>query len=218
MKKYLYIALYVCQIMCLPFVHATETPPATSRIMTSAEALKRLIDGNQRYMADKSTCEDRNNERRGALVSKQNPFATILGCSDSRVPLEIIFDQGVGDLFVVRVAGNVAGYTEVESVEYSVKHLNSAIILVLGHEGCGAVEAVITNNAQDFPRLAALIEPAVKPFKDKKFLEQAVKANVRSVVNTLKEDSILKPLLKERKIEIVGGYYQLESGKVEILQ
>lgn len=218
MKKYLNIALFLCQMICLPLIQTAAPVPATSQRMTSAEALKKLTEGNQRYMADKITCEARNNERRSALVSKQNPFATILGCSDSRVPLEILFDQGVGDLFVVRVAGNVAGSTEVESIEYAVKHLNSVIILVLGHENCGAVEAVFTNNAEDFPEIKGLIEPAIKSLKDKKSLADAVKANVRSVVNAIREAKILKPLLQERNIEVVGGYYHLESGQVEILQ
>lgn len=218
MKKYLCLAVFVWQIMSLPLAQAAEQSTAVTPKLSSADALKKLIEGNQRFMDDKISCEERFNERRAALISKQDPFGIVLGCSDSRVPLELVFDQGVGDLFVVRVAGNVAGSTELESLEYALKHLNSVIILVLGHEGCAAVAAVLNNEAKDFPEIAALIEPAVKSIRDKKSIEQAVKANVRVVVDTIKKSKILNPIIQENNISVVGGYYHLESGRVEILQ
>lgn len=193
----------------------------TSQVQTSDEALQRLIAGNKRYTEDKCLCTDRDRERRAALVAKQNPFAIILGCSDSRVSPEIIFDQGVGDIFTVRVAGNVAGISELESIEYAIKHLNSLIVLVLGHENCGAVTAVVKNDAQDIPRIAALIEPVVKGIEnaDSKIgIEKAIKANVRAVVNSINNSAYLRPLLDQKKIIVCGGYYRLESGLVELVE
>src|SRR5438105_8805589 len=116
---------------------------------TNSDALQRLVDGNKRYAQDELLHADHSADRRNSLVQGQNPFATIVGCSDSRVPPEAIFDQGVGDLFVVRIAGNVAGPIELDSIDYSIKVLGASVILVLGHEACGAVNAVIENNAGD---------------------------------------------------------------------
>jgi carbonic anhydrase len=210
MRKLSYLMLTLLPILCTSILFGK---------ITSEDALKRLIEGNKRYANDKSTCDDRNNERRVALVSKQNPFATILGCSDSRVPLEIVFDQGVGDLFVVRVAGNIADLSVLESIEYSIKHVNSSIILVLGHENCGAVTAVVKNEAKDIPQIASFIEPAIRSLQNNdNVIETAIKANVRQVVETLKSSKYLKPLLEERKVDVLGGYYHLESGVVEILE
>lgn len=198
-----------------PPVNAPLTMPSNAK-----EALKRLVEGNQRFAADKITCDDRNSLRRAALLAKQNPFAIILGCADARIPIELVFDQGVGDLFVVRVAGNVAGNSEIESVEYAVKHLNSVLILVLGHEQCAAVASVLEHNAGDIPVISALIESALvsKGSSLKQYtLESAVKANVRAVVEALKNSNILKSILKDRNIMVIGGYYHLSSGLVELL-
>lgn len=129
------------------------------------EALKRLMEGNHRFAMDKMTYPQRNNERRALIASKQDPFAIVLGCSDSRVPVEIVFDQSVGDLFIVRVAGNVVGKTEFESIHYSLVHHHPKIIMVLGHEGCGAVKAVLENDTQGVETIANLIQPAVDKAK-----------------------------------------------------
>ncbi len=183
------------------------------------EAFQKLKEGNARFMKDQLTHPDRTSERRESVVSKQKPFAVILGCSDSRVAPEILFDQGVGDLFVVRVAGNVSGPLELDSIEYAALHLGSCLVVVLGHENCGAVEAVVQHQTQDIEAVAELIEPAVKniPTDQPNSLELAVKANVKSVVDYLKQTKVIASLLEQKKIAVVGGYYHLKSGEVEML-
>lgn len=219
MKKICTLFFLFCFSACLNLnseESAKFNPQTASRPKNAEEALKRLMEGNKRYSTDMSTCEDRNYTRRAEIASKQTPFVAILGCSDSRVPLEIIFDQGLGDLFGIRVAGNVAGISEIESVEYAAKHLGVSLIMVLGHENCGAVKAVINNQAQDIPKIAALIEPAVKSLKNDQ-AEAAVKANIRQVVKTLKDSEYVKPFLNEKGNFVVGAYYHLGSGVVELL-
>lgn len=184
-------------------------------------ALQRLIEGNERYVNDKLLHPDRTRFRRESLTLSQEPFATIVGCSDSRVSPEIVFDQGIGDLFVVRVAGNVVGPIELDSVDFSAQVLGSSIILVLGHENCGAVKAVLDGQAQGIPAVAELIEPAVikaKNIQGGNPLENAVKTNVRQVVQHLQNSSIIKQFIQDKKITVVGGYYNLGSGKVEFLK
>ncbi len=183
------------------------------------EALDRLIEGNNRYVNDKLLHPNRTSERREAIISKQKPFAIILGCSDSRVSPEILFDEGVGDLFVVRVAGNVVGPIELESIDYGALYLKSSVIMVLGHQNCGAVDAVLEGNTKDIPAIAKRIEPAVKIAKKEKgnTLENAIQENVRLIVKQLKQTKSLSPLVRQKKLEIVGGYYDLETGKVQLL-
>ena len=147
------------------------------------------------------------------------PFAIILGCSDSRVPPEIAFDQGVGDIFVVRIAGNVASQLEVESIEYSAVHLNSSIVMVLGHKNCGAVDAVLQEKTGGIPGLTEIIRPAVlKAKKNEKGLDDAIIDNVKNTVATVKKSKTLAQLIKDGKIDVVGGYYDLGTGKVELIQ
>ena len=182
---------------------------------TPSEALQRLIDGNRRYAQDKPLHADHSTDRRNTLLQGQTPFAAIVSCSDSRVTPEIIFDQGAGDLFVVRVAGNVAGPIELDSIDFSAKVLGSSIILVLGHESCGAVKAVIEKDTADIQQVAALIRPAVKKATD---LETAIKANVQYTVASLKKSPLLQRLMEEKKLECVGAYYNIKTGVVEILK
>lgn len=180
------------------------------------EALRRLIQGNERYAEDRMQHPDRTKMRREAVTQRQNPFAIIVGCSDSRVPPEIIFDQGLGDLFVVRVAGQVVGPIELDSIGFAAEYLGSSVILVLGHESCGAVTAVLNDNTQDIESVAGLIKPAIEKAKEKG-LEQAIKANVRHVVKELKEKKLFKRYISEGHITVAGGYYHLSTGKVEML-
>jgi carbonic anhydrase len=182
---------------------------------TPAESLKLLLEGNERYVDNRLEHPNRSLERREEIVKDQKPFATIVGCSDSRVAPEIIFDQGLGDLFVVRVAGNVVGPVELDSIEYSVKYLGSSFVLVLGHESCGAVTAVIEGKTADIEDVADLIRPAIKGTKT---VEEAIKANVRSVVAGLKKTPILKGFISKKKVECIGAYYDLDTGHVEILK
>lgn len=196
-----------------------ESINANETIKLSPQAaLDKLMEGNLRFSKDKSTCPERNSYRRMATFAKQKPFAIILGCSDSRVPPEIAFDQGIGDLFVVRIAGNVVGGTELDSIEYSALHNGSVIILVLGHENCGAVTAVMDNNTKDIEQIAVLIQPAVNKIKkEKSSLVEATESNVQNSVATIKQSVVIARLIQEGKINVVGAYYNLETGRVRLL-
>lgn len=182
--------------------------------MDPQEALQRLLEGNQRYVHDQLTHPDRTPFRREEIKKGQNPFATILGCSDSRVSPEIIFDQGLGDLFIVRVAGNVIDSVGQDSIDYSIRYLGSTLVLVMGHESCGAVTAVFDGKTGDIEDIARLIKPAIKNAKD---IEFAIKANVRWTVDQLKKNAFIKKLINEKKINVVGAYYHLGEGNVELL-
>lgn len=180
-----------------------------------AESLKRLMDGNQRYMNDQLLYPNHSSDRRGEIAAKQKPFATILGCSDSRVAPEIIFDQGLGDLFIVRVAGNIVGPVELDSLEYSVKYLGASLILVMGHEACGAVTAVMDGNTADIEAVAKLIEPSIKGAKT---AEDAIRANAKAVAAYLRQSPVLKKYIDEKSLEIVSAYYDMGPGSVELLK
>lgn len=180
---------------------------------TPSESLQRLVEGNQRYVKDQLLNSNRSADRREEVKKGQKPFAVIVGCSDSRVAPEIIFDQGLGDLFTVRVAGNVVGPIELDSIEYAVKVLGSSFILVMGHELCGAVDAVMEGNTGDIEDVASLIQPAIKGSKD---LEEAIKANVRWVVAEVKKSLFIQKKIKEKKLDCRGAYYHLGTGKVEL--
>ncbi len=203
---FLILAITVC-LPC-PTMAYNET-------LTPKSALQRLLEGNERFAKDNSLCPDRNQDRRAASAAKQKPFAVILGCSDSRVPPELAFDQGVGDLFVVRVAGNVVGPTELDSVEYSAIYNGSSIIMVLGHENCGAVTAVLANNTADIEAVADLIRPAVD--KKNPSLDAAILANIQNSVDRIKQSPPIQKLMKEGKVDVVGAYYDLNTGKVRLL-
>lgn len=179
------------------------------------EAVKRLVDGNSRFAADQANQTDRTQVRRQEIISNQNPFAVIIGCSDSRVPPELLFDQGLGDIFVVRVAGNVAGPLEEASIAYALKELGASVIVVLGHQNCGAVDAVLQHKAD------ALIEPIVEKIAPaiegvaKDQLEKAIELNVEAVAEQLCRSKTIAPLLSHGEAVIIGGYYSLATGKVK---
>ncbi len=162
-------------------------------------------------------------KRRAELAKSQHPFATIVSCSDSRVPPEIVFDQGLGDLFIVRVAGNVINDEGLGSIEYSVDHLGTRLILVLGHQSCGAVKAARETIAAKgkapghIESLVAAIKPAVEATA-KDDLETTVKANVKNVVQALRASTpILKAKVDSGDVQVIGGYYSLDTGAVTFL-
>lgn len=209
------VVIFALLTLVLPkLVIAADTQKEERKSPT--EALQVLMEGNRRFTVDKTHCPDRNQDRRTATVAVQKPFAIVLGCSDSRVPPELAFDQGLGDLFVVRVAGNVVGATELDSIEYSALHNGSSIIVVLGHENCGAVSAVLANNTKDIEAIANLIKPGVDASDHS--LNDAIEANVRHSVAQVKDSPVIKKLMKEGKIDVVGAYYSLETGKIRLLK
>ncbi len=188
--------------------------------VNSTQSLNCLIEGNKRFAAGGALDPDQTGARRKETAERQNPFAIIVGCSDSRVPPVVVFDQGIGDLFTVRVAGNVVGPIEFDSIDYSAEYLHTPLILVLGHENCGAVKAVLQGQTKDIEEVAKLIAPAVKQAQkvagDR--LENAIKINVQMVVQRLKERPILKKLIAKGELDVHGGYYNFHTGLVEILE
>jgi carbonic anhydrase len=193
----------------------------------AAEARQRLLEGNKRFVAGVSAHGHASKEWRKRLKAGQKPFATILGCSDSRVPVELVFDQGFGDLFVIRVAGNVISTDVLGSLQYARHHLHVPLMVVLGHEGCGAVTAALDakfKRAREPERIEALvrmIEPGLKDIDAKLSpegqLSAAVKANVRWSMTQLAELPEIKEALKDRRFELIGAIYELETGKVSVL-
>lgn len=176
------------------------------------------MEGNARFVKGESLHPDRSTERREETREKQEPFAIILGCSDSRVSPEIIFDQGIGDLFIVRVAGNVVSAVELDSIEFSALYLHSSLVLVLGHENCGAVNAVLEGQTEKIETVASLIQKAIdeaKLNKKENVLESAIIANVHHVVDQLKNNQNLKALIDRGLLNVVGGYYHFRTGEVD---
>lgn len=182
--------------------------------------LNRLLEGNKRFMNGNLLHPNRTLERRKGTAFSQEPFAVIVSCSDSRVSPEIVFDEGIGDLFVIRLAGNVIGPIAKESIEFAVHALHSSIILVLGHENCGAVNAVLEKQDQDIPEIASLISPSLQKIKSKDSnnrLGTAIKANAINMKNKLSQDPDFKKLIDENKLQVFAGYYHLKSGEVEMI-
>lgn len=184
--------------------------------------LERLKQGNHRYITSTTVCHEDWTAKRSALIQNQAPFAIIVSCSDSRVPPEIIFDQTLGALFVVRVAGNIVDDFAIGSIEYGVSVLGANLILVLGHSNCGAVDAALKGMKFDnhIQSVLSAIQPAVNATKGESgnLLEKTTKANVRNVKEMLKRSKpVLAKLIENGTLQISGGYYDLESGKVEFL-
>ena len=185
-------------------------------------ALKKLQDGNRRYVAAHLQHPHQTPVWRKGLTSGQHPFACVLTCADSRVPPEIIFDEGLGDLFVVRVAGNIVDDAVLGSLEYAVEHLGSTLILVMGHQSCGAVSAALGEGEPHthIQSLVTAIRPAVELARKKEgdLLTNAIAANVRLAVQQLHDTGpLLSKAVEAHSLKIVGGVYQLSTGIVEIL-
>lgn len=196
-------------------------PASAKDDITPDKALQELLDGNDRFVKRKRRNPNQGYSRLQEVAKGQKPYASILGCADSRVPSEIIFDQGLGDLFVCRVAGNVATPEEIGSLEFGSLVLGTKVIMLLGHKRCGAVEATM-KGAQVPGQIASLldaIKPGIEQSKNQPGdkLENASKANVLAQVVKLKASPVLAELIKTNKLKIVGGYYDLDTGKVSVL-
>ncbi len=199
--------------------------PVNSSI-TADEALQRLIDGNDRFLRGEAR-PAASSEVLSGLVSGQKPFATILGCSDSRVPPEWIFDAGLGELFVIRVAGNVLSPEVAGSMQYAGAHLGTPLFVVLGHEGCGAVKAALDTrdrNVQQRSRIQLLVEslmPALPEFDPAltpdQLLSRAVESNVRWTVRTILDSPEGRARQVEGRMKLVGAVYEIETGRVRFL-
>jgi carbonic anhydrase len=206
---------------------AADPPAADTYPKDGAEALERLKAGNARFADGKTRHAHESADWRKHLVAEQRPVATILGCSDSRVPPELVFDQGFGDLFVIRVAGNVIATDVVGSIAYAALHLGTPLFVVMGHAGCGAVTAAVdatVKKAKEPERIEALlklIEPGLKgldlTLAPGPRLDAAVEANVRWSVRQLADLDGARAALKAGRIKLVGAVYDLASGRVRFL-
>lgn len=193
------------------------------------EALERLREGNRRFVAD-ITNPTTSRARRIELASGQQPFAIILGCSDSRVPAELVFDQGLGDLFVIRVAGNIVAPSQIGSVEFAAGQFGTRLVVVLGHTKCGAISATLEelqrpseNQSRNLRSIVDRVRPSVETLLETDLrndphalMHQAVRANIRASVNQLRHGSeILESLIQNEGLMVVGAEYCLETGKVD---
>jgi carbonic anhydrase len=201
-------------------------------MITAREALHRLRDGNDRFARGVRGNETFVSQaRRSELVACQAPFAVVLGCSDSRVPAEIVFDQGLGDLFVIRVAGNIVAASQVGSVEFAAERFGTPLVVVLGHTGCGAVLATIEeltspalNHSANLRSIVDRVRPSVETLlatelrdDPEALLKQAVRANIRASAQHLRHGSeILERLIEQERLLVVGAEYSLETGLVEL--
>jgi carbonic anhydrase len=207
------------------FAKQAKAPPKPENVLSPDASLKRLLEGNKRYVEGISRRHDFKHERE-ALAGGQNPFAGILSCADSRIAPEYAFDSGRGDLFVCRVAGNFASDETVASLEYAVAVLATPLILVLGHDSCGAVDAAIKSLKDDkplpghMPSLVTAIAPAVKAVSGQAgdTLGNAIRQNVADNVAKLRTATpILSAAVEQGKLKVVGGIYRLKTGRVEMV-
>src|SRR5262247_519903 len=180
-------------------------------MISASDALKRLRDGNRRFVANRTAASSPSAARRSELVSGQEPFAIILGCSDSRVPAELVFDQGFGDLFVIRVAGNIVAPSQIGSVEFAAARFGTRLVVVLGHSQCGAiaatVEELLGHPTTQSENLRSIVDR-------ERLVQQAVRANVQASVLQLRHGSaLLERLVREEGLLIVGAEYSLATGE-----
>lgn len=197
--------------------------PTGSDNISGDRALETLMAGNKPYVASRQKHPHQTPERRNQVKNGQHPFAVILGCSDSRVPPEVIFDQGLGDLFVVRVAGNVVDKLVLGSIEYAVSHLTTPLVMILGHSECGAVTATLSDRGPaqgQIDCVAKAIQPAVDPVMDKpgNKVNNTAKANAQRMAKELRQlTPILLNSVRAGRLKVTAGYYHLSTGEVEIL-
>ncbi|MGL5804513.1 MAG: carbonic anhydrase [Xenococcaceae cyanobacterium] len=186
-------------------------------------ALEQLMEGNNRFISGKPNNSKRDLASLKSVSKEQKPFAAILGCADSRVPSEIIFDRGFGELFIVRCAGNVATPEEIGSLEFGTLVLGAKVLMVMGHAGCGAVKAAMAGAPVpgSIPSVLAQIEPAVKDIKgspeDSQALKKATEANVLAQVQKLTASPVISELITAGKLKIVGAYFNFETGQISLV-
>jgi carbonic anhydrase len=205
-----------------------DAKPTAKAALTPDQALAKLIEGNRRFVADQIPVADISTKRRLEIAKSQAPFAVLVGCADSRVGPEHLFGGGLGELFIVRTAGNYVDDAGYGSIAYAVAALGTPLIVVLGHERCGAVDAatkLVTNNAQLPPSLTRMVKPILPAVIDARanlgtktdLVDHAIHMNVRHVVRALREtsDPILAEPVKAGKVKVVGAYYDLDTGAVD---
>ena len=202
-------------------------------MLSAAEALGRLREGNRRFASSQTVGPFLSHSARAELVARQEPFAIILGCSDSRVPAELVFDQGFGDLFVIRVAGNIVAPSQVGSVEFAASRFSTRLVVVMGHSQCGAVVATLealqgrgANHSRNLRSIVDRVRPSVETVLASRreddqsaLLQDAVRANVRASADHLRHGSeLLEQLIQKDGLVIVGAEYSLETGVVDFFE
>jgi carbonic anhydrase len=202
-------------------------------MISARQALQALRDGNRRFVAERQRKDRTGATRREEVTERQEPFAIILGCSDSRVPAEIVFDQGLGDLFVIRVAGNIVAPSQIGSVEFAAEQFKTRLVVVLGHTGCGAINATIEQlkrpaemQSRNLRAIVDRVRPSVAPLLATPLRDDpqalagvAVRANVRASATNLRHGSdILEQLIERDELLVVGAEYSLETGVVEFFE
>jgi carbonic anhydrase len=198
-------------------------PVVAQNDITPDQALEKLMAGNKRFLENKTTNQNQSLERLQSISEEQKPFAAILGCADSRSSLEVVFDQGFGDLFIVREAGNITTAEELGSLEFGTLVLGAKVLMVMGHYSCGAVKAAMAGDEVpgSIGSILAEIEPAVGDFQgqqeDKESVKKATEANVNYQISKLKESSVLSELVAANKLKIVGGYFNFQTGEVTMV-
>lgn len=227
-RKFLYFTGLTTASVGLKACGATDSGEPTNTdlneqpVTTPQQALDRLKAGNLRYVENRTVDPNQSQQRRIDIAQSQKPFATILGCVDSRVPPELIFDRGLGDLFVIRSAGQVLDDAVVGSLEFGIAELDTMLLVVLGHERCGAVKATIESieHHQTLPGSMAALAEAIRPAVEQTagqagdHLDNAVHANITLVSQRLQTSPILSSAISQGKLQIVGAYYDLDSGIV----
>jgi len=204
---------------------AASSTASDSSGIGADEALSRLLSGDKRFVAGNSK-EPHGAaliERRHALAKDQKPFAVIVSCSDSRVPPELVFDASLGDIFVIRTAGEVVDELGIGSIEYAIEHLGTRLIVVLGHQRCGAVSAAVSGGTDtgDIPNVLKAILPAVEETKGQsgEHIDNAVRANARDIAKRLQTTGpIITPRVQSGDVKVVAAYYSLDTGQVELLK
>lgn len=197
-----------------------------TKITSAADAKKLLVDGNERFVSNKTLAKDISDAKKKDLATNgQHPFATIVSCSDSRVATEEVFDQGLGDIFVVRDAGNVVDPVTLGSIEYGAEHTGTPLIVVLGHESCGAVKATVDGGEapQNIETIIDKIKPSFEKAKaagakDQELYSKTEDENIKNTIAEIEADPVIKKLVEEGKVQVVGAKYHIEDGKVEFTE
>jgi carbonic anhydrase len=217
-------AFLLAAMIIIPFASALSNTPDNASEVSANDALSRLIKGNERFVSGKIRVR-RYNEERPEVAKGQHPYAIVLACADSRVPPELLFDESLGKLFVIRVAGNVADPVVLGSIEYAVEHLHSHLLVVLGHDNCGAVKATISGGElpPNILSIASRIKPAVDKMQvrwmnEKEGLDAAIRENVHyQMQKSIFDSEILNESVRKKELRVVGGVYHLNTGRVEMV-
>lgn len=223
-KKNFYLPVVLLLLVLLTF--SCNSKKQANNPETQLPPLERLIEGNKRFSENKAIHPDQTLERLKSLEKSQHPFAVVITCADSRVSPELVFDEGLGDLFVIRNAGNIISDYELGSIEYAVEHLNTKLVVVLGHTSCGAVGAFIDHKKDTIDNHIQKIidyiklEPEENDLEENatNYYEKAILANVAHGVHVIEEsEPVMKEFIHEKKVNVVGMVYNLETGKTTIL-